>query len=70
MIHITCNMSARDLPDVYALIPWASWLQAYILRKPMLQLLLKIGISECLWLCVEVGFYLNQSHTVLLLWLL
>ena len=23
VIHITCNMCARDLPDMYALIPWA-----------------------------------------------
>ena len=22
MIHITCNMGSRDLPDMYALSPW------------------------------------------------
>ena len=28
MIHITCNMGAHDLPDMYALSPWACGSQA------------------------------------------
>ena len=42
VLHITCNMCTRDLPDMYALGP-----RAYISGKslvPMLQLLLIAGI--------------------------
>ena len=42
MLHITCNMCTRDLPDMYALSPRALGLRAYISGKslvPMLQLL-------------------------------
>ena len=42
MIHNTCNMAIRDLPDMYALGPAALRLRAYISGKSpmaMLQLL-------------------------------
>ena len=42
MLHITCNMYARDLPDMYALSPRACGPRVYISGKslvPMLQLL-------------------------------
>ena len=42
MLHITCNMCTRDLPDMYALSPRACGPRAYISGKslvPMLQLL-------------------------------
>ena len=43
MLHISCNIGTRDLPDVYALSPQAlGRLRAYISGKsqvPMLQLL-------------------------------
>ena len=44
VIHSTCNMGARDSPDMYALSPRACGPRAYISGKslaPMLQLLLK-----------------------------
>ena len=39
MIHITCNMGSRDLPDMYALRPAALGLQAYISGKSLLLML-------------------------------
>ena len=42
MLHISCNMGTRDLPDMYALGPLAQGLSVYISGKslmPMLQLL-------------------------------
>ena len=44
MLHITCNVCTRDLPDMYALSP-----RAYISGKslvPMLQLLHIVIIDE------------------------
>ena len=49
VIHSTCNMGARDSPDMYALGPAALGLQAYLLGKslaPMLQLLLIVLITR------------------------
>ena len=42
VLHITCNIGSRDLPDMYALSPRACGPRAYISGKslePMLQLL-------------------------------
>ena len=58
MIHTTCNMGARDSPDMYVLRPAALGLRAYISGKflaPMLQLLHMVQIVLRCLLRVDAG---------------
>ena len=70
MLHITCNMCTRDLPDMYALSPAALGLRAYISGKslvPMLQLLLNILLicKYSVFIC-HVHEYLMPEYCSLL----
>ena len=59
MLHISCNIGTRDLPDMYALGPAALGLRAYISGKslvPMLQLL-HVGHSMYCqhYICIKIS---------------
>ena len=54
VLHISCNMCTQDLPDMYALSPWACSPWAYISGKslvPMLQFI-HARIDICSYACV------------------
>ena len=65
MIHSTCNMGARDSPDMYALSPRACGPRAYISGKslaPMLQLLhVHACMYTCIHTCMHVCSYVYMS---------
>ena len=54
MLHISCNIGTRDLPDMYALSPWALGIYTYQANH------LCLYYNNCItvYVCVHVNVYM------------
>ena len=67
MIHNTCNMDTRDLPDMYAL-----GLQAYISGKSLVPMLQLLHVACRFWIkmstCFILVYFMTHSYIQLYTW--